>query len=84
MSWSKNKQGYATLNRLYGLSNLKRNRFAFMAFVEQDQPAAQQALQEIGQHWDRVVWGSSAKFEEVRAWAAGRPSPPAIASENAN
>jgi hypothetical protein len=62
MSWSKNKQGYATLNRLYGLSNLNRNRFAFMAFVEQDQPAAQQALQE---NWTALGSRSVAQQREV-------------------
>ena len=33
MSWEKIKQGYAAIDRLYGQSNLKANRFAYMAYL---------------------------------------------------
>jgi hypothetical protein len=69
MSWPRIKQGYAALEQLYGVSNMKRNRFASMAFKVDDKPAAQAAFIEMGNDWEKKVWLSSEKFENAKAWA---------------
>jgi Domain of unknown function (DUF4034) len=72
MSWPQIKEGYTALEQLYGLSNLKMNRFAYMAFVAGDKRAAQAAFAMIGNDWDHQIWRSSAKYESTRAWAASQ------------
>ena len=69
MSWPRIKQGYAALEQLYGVSSMKRNRFASMAFKVDDKPAAQAAFIEMGNDWEKKVWLSSEKFESAKAWA---------------
>ena len=69
MSWVKIKRGYSALEQLYGVSNLKRNRFASMAFKAGDKPAAREALAQVGNEWEKKVWISSGKFESAKAWA---------------
>ena len=50
MSWEKIKQGYAAIDRLYGQSNLKANRFAYMAYLLGDKAAAREAFDFLGDH----------------------------------
>lgn len=69
MSWPKIKRGYAALEQLYGVSNLKSNRFASMAFKAEDKLAAREAFVQMGNDWEKKVWMSSEKFENARAWA---------------
>jgi len=69
MSWPKVKQGYAELIRLYGTSNLKANRFAYMSFLAGDRASAQSAFSTIGTDWNHVVWRSAANFYSARSWA---------------
>jgi hypothetical protein len=69
MSWPKIKLGYAALEQLYGVSDLKRNRFASMAVKAGDKPAAREAFVDVGDNWDKSVWVSNAKFEYARTWA---------------
>lgn len=69
MSWEKIKQGYAAIDRLYGQANLKANRFAYMAYLLGDKPAAREAFNFIGDHREPEVW-SNDQFAFVRAWAA--------------
>ncbi len=72
MSWPRIKSGYATLEQLYGVSMVKRNRFASMAVKEGDRLAAAEALAQIGHDWDKDVWLSSLKFENAKAWATSQ------------
>jgi hypothetical protein len=69
MSWEKIKQGYAAIDRLYGQSNRKANRFAYMAYLLGDKPAAREAFAFIGDRREPQVW-SNDQFAFVRAWAA--------------
>ena len=69
MSWPKIKLGYAALEQLYAVSDLKRNRFASMAVKAGDKPAAREAFANIGDNWDKSVWVSNAKLEYARTWA---------------
>jgi hypothetical protein len=69
MSWPKVKRGYAELVRLYGSSNLKANRFAYMSFIANDRASAQSAFSTIGTDWNHLVWHSAASFNSARSWA---------------
>ncbi|MFY9691937.1 MAG: DUF4034 domain-containing protein, partial [Candidatus Acidiferrales bacterium] len=69
LSWPKIKDGYAALGQLYGYSNLKINRFAYMAVLEHDKPAAQPALAAIGDNWEPKVWHQQLDFLKAKAWA---------------
>ena len=66
--YPKLRQGYADINKYYGLSNLNANRFAFMASVRLDKPLAQQAFASVSK-MDDDIWQSEQTFEEIRAWA---------------
>jgi hypothetical protein len=70
LSWPTIKEGYAALGQLYGLSTLKTNRFAHMAYEAGDQAAAREAFATIGDDWDHQVWRSSANFERAKVWAS--------------
>jgi hypothetical protein len=69
MSWPKVKRGYAELIRLYGTSNLKANRFAYMSFMAKDRDAARSAFSTIGMDWNHLVWHTAANFDSARSWA---------------
>jgi hypothetical protein len=69
--WPKIQRGYAALDQLYGVSNLKRNRFAYMAYLGGDGPVAGVVLTQIGDNWDKEIWGSKERFESIRVWAVG-------------
>jgi hypothetical protein len=69
MSWEKIKAGYAAIDQLYGQSNVKANRFAFMAYLLGDKPAAQEVFAFIGDNRDPAVWDKG-QFAFVKAWAS--------------
>jgi len=70
-SWPRTKQGYANLQRLYGTSNLKANRFAFLAFVAKDKSAANQAFASTTAP-ELDIWTNSQVFDYARTWAASQ------------
>jgi Domain of unknown function (DUF4034) len=72
LSWPKIKEGYTVLGQLYGYSSLKANRFAYMAVLEHDKPAAQAAFASIGDNWNKDVWHSRPNFLNAKAWAEGQ------------
>lgn len=69
LSWPRIKQGYAALQQLYGSSNLKDNRFAYMAFLAKDKPAAREAFARIGSTGGAGTWRDAQNFQIVREWA---------------
>jgi hypothetical protein len=69
MSWEKIKAGYAAIDQLYGQSNRKASRFAFMAYLLGDKPAAQEAFTFIGDNRDSAVWDKG-QFAFVKTWAS--------------
>jgi len=71
MSWPRVKQGYEKLTDLYGTSNLKLNRFAYMSFVANDQASARSVFPAIHDDWNHLVWHSAQNFEAAREWASG-------------
>lgn len=68
-SWAKLQEGFAALDELYGLTQYKVNRFAFMATQYGDRAVAAKAFARIGPNWDQRVWGNEARFEAQRSWA---------------
>ncbi len=68
-SWPRIKKGFAALAKLYGLTNLKNNRFAYMAYAADDKAAAQEVLSLIGDGFDPSVWRSKDSFDAAKAWA---------------
>jgi len=70
-SWPRTKQGYANMKRLYGTSNLKANRYAFLAFVAHDKAAASEAFASVTAP-ELDIWNSKEVFEGIRAWAVGQ------------
>src|SRR5262249_39020528 len=70
MSWARVKDGYLALQRKYGVSEVKVNRFAYMAYVAGDKEAAQQAFAQIPNFVGSAhVWQSAESFESVKAWS---------------
>jgi Domain of unknown function (DUF4034) len=67
-SYEKLRQGYANIARLYGVSNLNANRFAFMSTSFRDQAAAREAFANITK-MDDSIWTYQSVFDNSRAWA---------------
>jgi hypothetical protein len=71
ISWSKAKEGYANIERLYGTVNNKANRYAYMAYMAGDKAAAQPAFALIGDNPDHNVWHDQNAFNTAKGWATG-------------
>ena len=67
-NYEKLKQGYANITRLYGVSNLNANRFAYMSSTFHDQPAAREAFAEVTK-MDENIWTYQQVFDQARDWA---------------
>ena len=67
-SYAKLKAGYGNVTRLYGVSNLTANRFAFMATTFNDQAAARGAFASV-EKMDPGIWMEPSVFENSRHWA---------------
>ena len=74
LSWPKIKQGYQSLNELYGVSNLKLNRYAHMALLAGDRDAARQAFLRIGDRWNPDTWDTKANFDQAKQQALNQPN----------
>ncbi len=70
MSWPKVKKGYSDLQRLYGTSNLKMNRFAYMSVLSGDKISARETFLMLGDSWSEHVWPSAEHFETAKRWAS--------------
>lgn len=68
LSWPRIKEGYAAMQRRYGTSKLKQNRYAYLAFAYGDKEAAAEAFKSLGDNWDSGVW-SQHTFTVARQWA---------------
>jgi hypothetical protein len=68
-SWPKLKEGYGNLVRLYKVSSLKANRYAYLAYVANDKAAASEAFKQLGDQYVRGSWKNRMQFETARAWA---------------
>jgi hypothetical protein len=68
-SYEKFNRGYSNIIRLYGVSNLNANRFAFIAATFHDQSAAREAFANITKI-DENIWSSQSIFDKYREWAS--------------
>jgi uncharacterized protein DUF4034 len=68
-SWPKIKQGYQTIEKLYGRSRLKTNRFAYMSVVANDKDSARTAFDQIGDDWYYKYWIDPRYFQKAKDWA---------------
>jgi Domain of unknown function (DUF4034) len=66
ISWDRVKQGFASMEQLYGATNFDRNALAFMAVRQGDREFAQQLFARIGDNWNQRVWGSKDKFDSSK------------------
>ena len=66
LSWTRIRDGYLAIERLYGTNSFEHNAMALMALQYGDDETARQAFQVIGDNWDKDVWGSKAAFDMTR------------------
>jgi hypothetical protein len=69
MSWPRIQRGFAAMQELYGVSNMKLNRYAMLAMKAHDFEQAVTIFDRIGDHWDQSVWNDQARFERSRSAA---------------
>ena len=70
MSWPKIKEGFSAMEELYGVSDLKLNRFAYLAQMANDKATARLLLARPGFDWEPEVWLKKNKFDAFKSWAA--------------
>ena len=72
LSWPRIKRGYAALSQLYEVSELKANRYALMAYAEDDKATARQAFAKVSNELPTGIWRSRQSFEDAKSWATTR------------
>jgi len=72
IDYPKFKQGYNNVARLFGVSNLNANRFAFVAAMFKDQESAHEAFAEI-KKMEPEVWYTQQVFDAASGWANAPP-----------
>ncbi len=68
VDYAKIRQGHLNNTRLYGVTNLTANRFAFVASMLNDKAAAHDAFASVDKMEDDI-WQEQSAFEQFRAWA---------------
>jgi hypothetical protein len=68
VDYAKLRQGYLNNVRLYGVTNLTANRFAFMASMLNDKASAHDAFAAV-EKMDDDIWHNPTAFEQFRTWA---------------
>lgn len=69
LSWPKIKEGYAAMQEMYGVSRMKTNRYAHMAYLAGDKAVAAEIFARIGKDWEPSVWHTPAKYGVAATWA---------------
>jgi hypothetical protein len=69
LSWSKEQQGYAAMEKDYGTSVFKANQMAYLAVRAQDTETAKKLLAQVGDKWAPEVWGTKESFAYANAAA---------------
>jgi hypothetical protein len=72
IDYSKFRQGYNNVARIFGASNLNANRFAFVAALLKDQESAHEAFAEI-KKMEPEVWYTQEVFDAANGWANAPP-----------
>jgi hypothetical protein len=73
--WSRALVGYQALIEQYGSSIQRQNQIALMAAKFGDYTTADDLLLQLGEHWDKSVWGSQEYFDKIKAWARNSAGP---------
>ena len=68
VDYAKIRQGYLNNVRLYGVTNLTANRFAFVASILNDKASAHDAFASV-EKMDDDTWHNPPAFEQFRTWA---------------
>lgn len=66
MPWTRILKGYHVVEQRYGTSNYQRNGIAMLALRVGDTYTAKEAFLQIGDNWNREVWGSKESFDAAR------------------
>lgn len=69
LAWRRLQQGFAVEEEQYGVSMMKLNRYAYLAYLYRDQEVARSVLARVGNNWNPVVWRNYETFDKARAWA---------------
>ncbi len=70
--WTRIRRGYEVLGQQYGVSDEKANRYALMAYAEDDKASAREAFAIVGNDRGDGVWSSQEHFENTKAWASSQ------------
>jgi hypothetical protein len=70
ISFERIRRGYTALQKRYGKSFTNMNVMAFIAVRSDDAIYANSLLQDIGEQWDKEIWGARDSFEEQQRMTA--------------
>jgi hypothetical protein len=73
LDWDRIKTGFAEMDRQYGATTVKLNRFAALAYLYRDREATRRSMLRVGDQWDSGVWRTIDVFDKARL-LAGLPS----------
>ncbi|MBI3550978.1 MAG: DUF4034 domain-containing protein [Elusimicrobia bacterium] len=68
-SWPKMRQGFVDIQKKYPSSYGNLNGFAHFACLAGDKATARKIFDQIGDHYDKDLWGSPAGYMRWRRWA---------------
>ena len=68
IDYPKFRRGYTNVTRIFGVSDLNANRFAFVAAMFKDQESAHEAFANI-RKMDPEIWYTQQIFDAASAWA---------------
>jgi Domain of unknown function (DUF4034) len=74
-SWSRAQLGYQALTEQFGSSMLRKNQQAQIAARFGDYMVTDETIAQIGDHWDRSIWGTREYFDKVKTWASSSAVP---------
>jgi hypothetical protein len=72
VSWQKTKEGFDSLERSYGVDSNRLNEVCLLSVLAEDQAAAKNFFDRIGENWSATVWQSKNKYDVYKAWANHR------------
>ncbi|MGH9740079.1 MAG: hypothetical protein ACRD4X_16075 [Candidatus Acidiferrales bacterium] len=73
LSWAIIQQGFAVMEQEYGVTNLKLNRFAMLAYIYNDDAVMRRIFARIGDNWDPSVWKDAKSFQYAKNLAFSSP-----------
>jgi hypothetical protein len=68
-SWPKMRQGFLDMQKQYPTSYRNLNKFAQFACMAGDKETARTLFEQIGEHFDKSVWGNPALYVRWQRWA---------------